>query len=311
MDEICGQSRFWSKIFEKSKFLWKFAKISILILIFGKLATNFSNRSKFFKNLDFGINFRIGFHFGRNWKKISILVEIFRNLDFARSIQQKFSIWSKFKKNLDFGRKFRKSRFWSKFPKISILIDIFEKSQFWSKYLKTSILVEICEKSRFWLKLWQNLDFGEKFRKSWISKISMFDQICKKLDFGRNFRKISIFGEIFEKSQIWSKFSKNCHFVRNLKKKFRQIFRNLEFGRIFFKNLDFGRNFRKSQFWSNFRKSRFCFKFWKQIYFGRNFLEIPILPKFWKNWFMIEISEKKNFDFCQNIRNIEFGRNFF
>ena len=78
-------------------------------------------------NLDFGRNFRkcrclskistknIGF--GRNFGKISIVVETLKNLEFG------WNFWE----NLDFGRNFWKSWFWSK---ISILIKISENSQF-------------------------------------------------------------------------------------------------------------------------------------------------------------------------------------
>ena len=76
------------------------------------------------------------------------MVGIFENLDFGRNFR-KISILLE---NLDFGPNFRKSRFRSKlfkifdigrtFRKISILVELFENLD----------LVQIFEKFRFWLK---------------------------------------------------------------------------------------------------------------------------------------------------------------
>ena len=89
--------------------------MSILVQIFEK--SRFW--SKCSKNLDFNGNFR----------KMSILVEIFEIVDLGRNIRQisilveifeKSGICSKFLKNLEFGRNLRK---------ISHFVEIFEKSQ--------------------------------------------------------------------------------------------------------------------------------------------------------------------------------------
>ena len=56
-------------------------------------------------------------------------------------------------------------------------------------------------------------------------------------DLGHNFRKISIWVEIFENSLFWSKFSKNLDYGRN----FRKILILVEI----FENRDVGRDFRK------------------------------------------------------------------
>ena len=64
----------------------------------------------------------------RFWSKcanISILVEIFENLDFDRNFE-----------NLDFGRNFRN---------ISILVETFENLDIGRNLPKISILVEICQ----------------------------------------------------------------------------------------------------------------------------------------------------------------------
>ena len=48
-----------------------------------------------FENLDFWSKFA----------KLSILAEIFENLDFGRIVPNKSRFWSTFSKNLDFGKK--------------------------------------------------------------------------------------------------------------------------------------------------------------------------------------------------------------
>ena len=73
--------------------------------------------------------------FEKSWyfRKILILVEILKNLDFCRNLR----------KILIFGWNFRK---------ISILVEISNKSRFWKKVSKISILVEILDKPLFWSK---------------------------------------------------------------------------------------------------------------------------------------------------------------
>ena len=57
-----------------------------------------ANFQKLSENSNFGQDFR---------KKILILVEISKNIDFSQ-IFEKFRFWSKFRKNLEFGQDFRK-----------------------------------------------------------------------------------------------------------------------------------------------------------------------------------------------------------
>ena len=54
--------------------------------------------------------------------------------------------------------------------------------------------------------------------------------------------KISILVEIVEKSQIWSKLSKNLDFGQNCRK--------LSILVEILQNVDFGQNLKKSRFWS-------------------------------------------------------------
>ena len=61
---------------------------------------------KIFKNLDFRQNFR----FSQTFRKISILVTLFGELDWGQNIR-KISIFGKILENLDFGEHLQKSRF--------------------------------------------------------------------------------------------------------------------------------------------------------------------------------------------------------
>ena len=70
------------------------------------------------------------FEKSRTIRKILILVEILKNLDF----------FSKFAKTFDFGWNFRK---------FSILVEIFQKSRFCRLFLIIANLVDIFEKSSF------------------------------------------------------------------------------------------------------------------------------------------------------------------
>ena len=63
------------------------------------------------KNLDFG----------HNCRKFSILVKIFKNVNFDQNLQ-KSRIWSQFSKNLDFGHNCRKLSILVKITEMSILV---------------------------------------------------------------------------------------------------------------------------------------------------------------------------------------------
>ena len=88
--------------------------------------------SKFFENHDFG----------RNLRKILILVEICENLDFGRNFR-KILNWVEILENVDLCWNLRK---------ISVLVEILDNLDFGRNLRKISVLVEICEKSRFWWK---------------------------------------------------------------------------------------------------------------------------------------------------------------
>ena len=170
--------------------------------------------------------------FGRNFAKISILVEFSRKSRF----------WSRFVTNFGFGRNFRKSRFWSK---------CFKNHEFIRYFQKIPILFEIFETFPFWSKFGKNHDFGQILRKS------RFQSICAK---------ISISVEIFKKILIMSKFSKISILFVSIISKFAKIEILVKFG----ENLILGRNERKSRFWSKICKKILIWsKFTTNLGFGR------------------------------------------
>ena len=77
-----------------------------------------------------------------------------------------------------------KSRFWSISSVKLIWVKIFPKSWFWSKKCRFGQDLPIC---RFWSKIYENLEFGQNFR-----KISILVKILKKCRFGQNFKKSRI-----------------------------------------------------------------------------------------------------------------------
>ena len=113
--------------------------------------------------------------------KVSILVKLFENLDFAGSFA-------------------KKSRFCSKWSNIPILVKIFEKFWFQSKSLKTSIFVKYFWKSPLWSQFNKDFDFTENFRNSILVKI------YEKFRFWSKFLKFSILVEIFGKFRCQWKF---------------------------------------------------------------------------------------------------------
>ena len=73
-----------------------------------------------------------------------------------------------------------------------------------------------------------------------------FNQILQKLDFSRDFLKISIFAKIFKKHRFWPKFSKLSILAKILKKS-SILVKSLQ-------NLDSGQNFQESRFRPKFIK---------------------------------------------------------
>ena len=152
--------------------------------------------------------------------------------------------------------------------------------------------------------------------------MSTLVQICKKIDFGRNLRKISIFVKIFKKSRICSKFAKNLDFGQNFCKSriLIEIFENLDFVRTF-ENLDVGRKFWKIsilvEIWKknhyfgwNLKKMSKCGRIFENLEYDWNFRKILIL---------VEISEKSLFwsklskiaILLQILKHLYFGGYFF
>ena len=114
--------------------------------------------------------------FGKRYSKLSI----FESIDFGQN-SWKIRFWSKLSENYDLGQNFRKisilvnifgkffpkSWFWSKFPQN---VDFSkkkncQKSRFWSKFSKISIWVKNVKKCQIWSNLSNNLDFGQNCRK--------------------------------------------------------------------------------------------------------------------------------------------------
>ena len=69
-------------------------------------------------------NFENAVSFDRNFRKMSILVEISKNTAFGRKLGN-LDFFFEISENRDFSRYFRK---------IPIVVGIFEKSLFWSKF---------------------------------------------------------------------------------------------------------------------------------------------------------------------------------
>ena len=238
----------------KSHFRSKCAKISIFVenlrisRFWSKLATNlgFENlenlyfRRNFQKKSWFWSKFAQSLDFGRDWGKITILVEILKNLDYGRNFKKN----TIFSKNLDFGwddRKisigieiFENLDFGGNFSEISIIVELFEISWFWSKFKKISTSVESCKKNVFFFKFYWNFDFCRTFPEiavffwQFLKNRKLGRYFWKILILSRNFRSIYILVEICKKSRFGSNFSKISILV------------------LMCENLDFGLNVRKS-----------------------------------------------------------------
>ena len=156
------------------------------------------------------------------FRKFFDSVQNFENLDCERH----------FRKNLDFGSEFRKyrcrstfskkNRFLFKISKISISVNMFEKN---------SIPVQNFENPDFVQHLWNDFDFGSKFR-----KYRFRSQFSKRFRLWFKISRISISANIFEK---------NSNSVQN--------FENHDFGQHFRKKFDFSSNFLNHDFGHNFR----------------------------------------------------------
>ena len=121
--------------------------------------------------------------------------------------------------HLGFCRHFWYFHIWSKFPIILILYKIFEKLRFPWNFSKNLDFDQNCSKSRFWSTFIENRNFC---------------QFSENLDFGQDFRNISVLVEIFlkkisnlvkfsekfrlrKKSRLWLEFSWNLHFGQNFR----------------------------------------------------------------------------------------------
>ena len=155
----------------------KFRKISNIV----KFSQKFRFWSNIRKNVYFGQIDKKNFDFGKNFRKILILVKMFENFHLFKNFENfseifvKISILVKFSKNFDFGqnlRKFRKISIWSTFANsyqnCRFLWKIFKKIRFWSNFRKNSIMVKIWESFenfRFWSNFRNILNAVESFQR--------------------------------------------------------------------------------------------------------------------------------------------------
>ena len=126
--------------------------------------------------------------------------------------------------------------------------------------------------TRIWpkfTKIFDNVNFGEDFR-----KISILITIFENLDYCQFFWKISIWSN-FRKFPIYVKLSKNLNYGQNCRKiailvEIGENFKIFDKSRFYSKHYDFGRNSRKSRFWS---------QFFKYLEWSKDFRNISILIK--------------------------------
>ena len=151
------------------------------------------------------------------------------------------------------------------------------------------------------VKTGENLEFGQNFRKISIS--------FETSRFRSKYPKISILVKIFAKSWLMPKFSKYHDFGQNCgqnfdKSSFRSKFsKKSRFGSIFLnisndtklsKNPDFGHNFRNITILIEIFKSLVLVKIFKYLDFGQNFRKYQFWTKF-----------SKKSDFGQNWRKFQ------
>ena len=146
------------------------------------------------------------------------LVKIMVNPDFFFEIDGKSQFFWNFMKNLKFVWNSLKNfdfRFFLK--KISMFVKIFEtvdfgqkfeKNRFWSKFSKISICIKLIE-IWFLSKIFENHDFSQDFQKS-----CLITKFVKNLNFDKKnfFRKIWIFFSKFWKILTWLKIYENLDF---------------------------------------------------------------------------------------------------
>ena len=214
---------------------------------------------KIHKNFDFGLNVRKcsvqifgNLDNGKNFRKILLLAKISKILNFqifGNSIffffymipnlvkimvnpdfffwnWRKITIFLKFYEKsqicLKFPEKFRDFRFFKK--KISMFVKIFEtvdfgqkfeKNRFWSKFSKISICIKLIE-IWFLSKIFENHDFSQDFQKS-----CLITKFVKNLSFDKKifFRKIWIFFSKFWKILTWLKIYENLDFGKKNRKR--------------------------------------------------------------------------------------------
>ena len=176
----------------------------------------------------------------------------------------------------------------------------------------------------------ENLDFGQKFRKSrFRSKFS------KNFDFGLKFRKSRLRSKFKKKKTISVQIFKNVDFSQNFRKinRFQSKISKISIPvKIFKKKIDFGPKFPKSQLWSkifisvqNFKtfskKKTYSAQIFEKFDYGKksisvqNFENFDFGQNFRKNWISIQNLEylnfgqicDKNWKSVQNFENLDYG----
>ena len=140
--QICRKISIFDKIVENSRFGSKFSKN----LHFGQNCRKFSILVKTYQNVEFGQNCRkywLKSKFFKNFRQMSVWVEIHKYIDFGQSCR-KISILVNIYENLDFCQNLWKSRFWSKLSE-----NIFGKSRFFQNFQIFSGKIDFGQNFRF------------------------------------------------------------------------------------------------------------------------------------------------------------------
>ena len=144
------KSRFRSTFSKNFRFQFKIWKISTSVKIFWKKFRFRFKISKISTSISILEKISISLKISKTstfWKKKSISVKNFENLDFGQHFLKKFDFRSKFRKSRFRSAFSKKFRFLFKISKTSITVNIFEiKNRFWLKISKLWILVNNFEK---------------------------------------------------------------------------------------------------------------------------------------------------------------------
>ena len=167
----------WVEIFDKSPFYWKFSKN----LNFGGNLSLLKKKSLFCSKFS-------KITVSQNFFEILTNVKIFEKSWFLPQFLKIFIFFKMFWNHLGFCRNFLSIHVWFKFPLLLILYKMLEKSRFPWKFSNNLDIDQNCSKSQFLSTFIENLHFR---------------QFVGNIDFGQDFRNISIVVEILRIFQIW------------------------------------------------------------------------------------------------------------